>query len=121
MRDGCLWIIHAASPMHERGRSERWFTRKPRIEKYAGGVRDVPAVGCRKLHEQIVRMLAVDQVRPAVRRLAAPEQEWITAGSHERVRREHSAQAERAIAERPLRHRHDHPADERFVAAARAT
>ena len=64
-------------------------------------------------------MLPVDQVGPAVGRLAAREQQRIAARAHERIGRQHRAQAERAVAERPLRHRHDHAVDERLLAAAR--
>ena len=65
-------------------------------------------------------MLPVDQMRPAVRRLAGREQQRIAALAHERVGRQHRADAERAVAERPLRHPHHHAVGERLVAAARA-
>ena len=65
-------------------------------------------------------MLPVDQMRAAVRGLAAREQQRIAALAHERVGRQHRADAERAVAERPLRHPHHHAVDEGLVAAARA-
>jgi hypothetical protein len=40
--------------------------------------------------------------------------------AHQRLRRQHGAQAEGAVSERPLRHGHEHAADEGLVRTARA-
>jgi hypothetical protein len=65
-------------------------------------------------------MLSIDQLRPAVGGLAGREQKRVAARSHQRFGRQHRADAECAVTERTLRHRHQHAADESLVAAARA-
>ena len=66
-------------------------------------------------------MLAVDQPVDAVRRLAAGEQQRIAALAHQRIGAEHGLELQRAVAERPPRHAHQHAADANdLVVAARA-
>ena len=62
-------------------------------------------------------MLAVDQRRRAVGRLAGLSEERIAALAHRRIEREHRVQAERPRAERAVGHQHRHAFGERLVAA----
>jgi hypothetical protein len=62
-------------------------------------------------------MLPVDQAIAAVRGFSARKQQRIAARPHQRIRAEHRAELKGAIAERMLRHAHQHSADEGFAVA----
>ncbi len=91
------------------------------IEEGAVALRKAMGIGGGQFHHQIVRMLAVDQRRRAVRRLAGCEQERIAIASHERIGAKHRAEIQRVgLAEIAPRGAHQHSFEERRVAAARA-
>jgi hypothetical protein len=76
------------------------------------------AVAPGEFDEKIVRVLAVDQGL-AVCRFPSLKEQRIAAFAHQRVRRHHAAQAERAFAQRALRHRHQHAGAEGLRLAPR--
>ena len=106
--------------MHEGRWTERRLAGQAEVQEGRTLRAERHAVGSRQLHEQIVRMLAIDEVRRAVRRLAGLEQQRIAALALGRVERKHGAQAEPARPERPLAHQHQHALAEGLVVAARA-
>jgi hypothetical protein len=106
--------------MHESGRAKRRLAGIGKIEKDRALLRQRHAIAAGELHEEIMRMLAVDQRRTAVGGLAAAEQQRIAALAHERIERQHRAQAQRARPQRPLAHRHAHAVAEPFAGTARA-
>ena len=65
-------------------------------------------------------MLAVDERRAAVGGLAGRQQQRVAVRAHERIGRQHRAEAERGIAEIALGHAHQHSGHEEFAATARA-
>ena len=119
MGDRCFRNIEAADPVHERRRTERRISGQSRIDKHAGGFRDLVGIGRGQFHEQIVRMLTIDQRRAAVGGFAASEQQRISVRAHQRVRRQHRTKAEGAGIDLPFGHRHHHAADEGLAVAAR--
>ena len=62
-------------------------------------------------------MLAVDQPVDAVRGLATGEQKRVAARPHQRIGTEHRLELQRALAERPLGHAHQHARGEGLVVA----
>ena len=72
-----------------------------------------------QLHEEIVRMLRVDD-RTAADRLAGLEQLRILLADRERLEAEHRPQHQMTAAERPVGHAHDPVRGEELVVAARA-
>ena len=106
--------------MHERRRAEGRFAGQSRIHEHrAVGARDAVRRG--QFHEQIVRVLAVDQRRDAVRGLAGLEQQRIAlAPDGCRLEREHRTRAKSTGAERPRREPHEHVGAEDVVVAARS-
>ena len=94
--------------MHEGGRTERRFSRKAEVREHRAFVGKPQAVGCRQFHEEVVRMLAVDE-RLAIQRLSGLQQQRIAGlADRRRICREHASQPESAGAERALSHEHDH-------------
>jgi hypothetical protein len=120
VRDWRLGNIHPTGPVHEGGRSKRRLAWKAGLDEYARFRVDGMAVSRGKLREEIVRMLPVDKRSAPVGRFASPEQQRIAVRAHERIGRQHRAQAEGAVAQRPLRRCHHHAADEGLVAASGA-
>ena len=81
--------------MHERGRSQRRLAGQCRVQVHRALHREVAAVSARSLHEQIVRVLPIDQGMHPVGSLTSLEQLRITIASHERIGRKHQVQSER--------------------------
>jgi len=75
--------------MHERDGAQRRFTDWASVRLKLHPVPNRVGVLGRELHEEIVRVLAVDQSRDAVRRLAGGEKKRIAAAAHERVGAQH--------------------------------
>src|SRR5215212_5775676 len=67
-----------------------------------------------------MRVLTVDEMRPAVRGLAGRKQERVAALPHKGIGREHGTKAERAVAKRTLRHSHPHSIEECLLTTARS-
>ena len=112
-------VAHAGEAMHEGGRPERRLARKTEVGEGRTVSAERHAVGSRQLHEEVVRMLAIDQVCPAVGCLAGLEQERIPALALRRIERHHGAQPERARADGSVAHHHRHAFGEGLVVAAR--
>ena len=98
--DRRLGRIHDRLAVHEGRRAERRLARQAGVEEDAALRPDVLRDRRRQLHEQIVRVLAVDQPVGAVGGLAAGEQQRIAALAHQRVGAEHRLELQRAVAER---------------------
>ena len=105
--------------MHERRRPQRRLARQAEVGEGGAALAELDAVRRRELHEEVVRMLAIDQRRRAVGRLAGLSEQRIAALAHRRIERDHSAQAERSGTERAIRHQHRHALGEDFLAAPR--
>ena len=106
--------------VHEGGRPERRLARQAAVHEDAAVPADCLRRRRRKLHEQVVRMLAIDQPIGAVRSLAAGKKQRVAARAHQRVGADHRLELQRSVAQRVLRHAHQHSARERLVVAARA-
>ena len=89
VRDRRLGRIHRRHAVHERGRAKGRLAGKPRINKQGLACVEPMRVGGRKLHEKIVRMLAIHQRRCAVGAFARRQQQRIAIGAHERIGRQH--------------------------------
>ena len=72
MRDRRLRIVARATAMHKRARPQRRLADRTAVEEQAGVLADIDVDARRQLHEQIVRMLTIDQ-RFAVIGLAGRE------------------------------------------------
>ena len=105
--------------MHEGAGAKRRFTHRPAIKEQRSTGRDIDIHPCRQFHEQIVRMLAVDQ-RLAVRRLSRGEEIGVTLRLHRRLQAQHRAQLQPRAAEVLLRGQHPHRRDIGLVVTARA-
>ena len=105
--------------MHEGRRAERRLARQAEVDERRAVLAERHAVGGGELHEQVVRVLAVDEMGCAVGRLAGLEQQRIAALALGRIEREHGPQAERSRAGRPVAHQHQHARGEGLVVAAR--
>ena len=79
MADRRFGRIHDRLAMHESRRTERRLARKAGVEEDAALWADVLRRRSGQLHEEIVRMLAIDQMVHAVRRFAARQQQRIAA------------------------------------------
>ena len=105
--------------MHERGRAERGFGDRTAIEE--GAARSgIHIDSCREFHEQIVRVLAVDQLIRAVRGFARGEQIGIAFRSHQRFEAQHRSHLQPHTAEIARRRQHRHRRDERLFIPARS-
>jgi len=91
MRDRRVGNIHAAWPVHEGRRPQRRFTWVGNIEEDAIGIVEAMRIRRSQFHEQIVRVLAVDERRHAVSRFTARQQKRIAAFSHKRIGAQHRA------------------------------
>ena len=121
MRDRRLGIVLAGEAVHERGRAESRLSRQPGVDECRAALRQAVAVRRRQLHEQVVRMLPVDQWRLPVGRLAGLQEERIAAFSECRIGGDHGAQAQRSgAAHLPVAHHHQHAGHERLGVASRA-
>src|SRR5206468_3999070 len=78
MRDRRLRVVLARKAMHERGRTERRLAGQPRIDKHRAALAQRAAVAGGEFHEEIVRVLAIDE-RRAVCGLSGLEQQRIAA------------------------------------------
>src|SRR6266540_1467668 len=61
VRDRRFRIVLAGKPVHESRRSQRRLTGKADIREYRAAVRKRAAVARRQFHEEVVRMLPVDE------------------------------------------------------------
>ena len=68
------------------GRAEGGLAGKARIDEHALAIAELAGVARRQLHEEIVRMLAVDQRLNAVGAFARRHQQRIPIRAHERIR-----------------------------------
>ena len=120
MRDWGLRVVDPRNAVHEGRGAKRRFARQAKIEERRVGLRKPVAVGAGKLHEQVVRVLPINQRSPPVRGFAGRKQQRVTVRTHQWVGRQHRAKAEcSVVAERALRHSHDHTRREGLIAAAR--
>ena len=118
--DGRLGAIHRAHPVHEGGRAEGRFAGQADIGEQTVTLTDGPGVAGRQLHDQFVRMLAIDQ-RTSVREFARRGQVRIAARAHQRFEAVHRAQLDmEPLAQIAIRHHHRHRLHERLASAARA-
>ena len=105
--------------MHERNRPKRGFASGPARQCESGrrGYRNAPHR--RELHEQVVRMLPVDE-RPAVQRFAGLEEFPVAVlADGGRIETEHAGDGEVAVGRLPAGHPHPPIGRDDFVAAAR--
>ena len=99
-------ILRCGGPMHERHRTERRFACWTACDREAGLVRDRDSPHAGELHEQIVRMLAVDQ-RTTAERLAALKDLCVARfADGGRVEAEHAVQRQQTRSH--LAHQHTH-------------
>src|SRR5215510_13194886 len=70
MRDWRFWNVHATCPMHEGRGAKGRFTRQTRIDVDTGGLVERVTIGGGKLHEEVMRVLAVYQMCASIRGLA---------------------------------------------------
>src|SRR5262245_39270618 len=113
------WIFSDRRPMHERYWAERWFADRSARERESGVPADRPPPDRRKLHHDIMRMLAIDE-RPAIERFADLEDLGVAAlARRERIEAEHVVEPQ--IGRTDLSALHPHPPVWRakFVRAAR--
>src|SRR5437667_12543973 len=83
--------------MNIRWRAESRLAGYAKVEEYRAGISRGNAVGSCQFHEEVVRMLAVNQRRATVRRFARLQQERIPPDADgERLRRERSPKAKPA-------------------------
>src|SRR3546814_4740689 len=75
------------TPVHERRRADRRLARKTPVEERAGIAAKVEIKPGRHFHQEVVRVLPIDE-RFAIRRLPACEKDGIAALSHQRIRSE---------------------------------
>ena len=94
VRDGRLGTHHGRGPVHESRRAECRLAGQARIHEGACTLARLPGIACGKLHEEVVRMLAVDERRHAIRGFAGCEEQRVTATAHEGIRAQHGAQRE---------------------------
>src|SRR3546814_2787493 len=81
-------------------RSDRRLARKTPVEERAGIAAKVEIKPGRHFHQEVVRVLPIDE-RFAIRRLPACEKDGIAALSHQRIQRRHGAKLEpRSVAQR---------------------
>ncbi len=85
-------IVHPREAVHEGDGPQRRLARIAGIEEHRRRPADRKAVGARQLHEEVVRMLPVDQGRHPIGGLAGLQQQGITILAHGRIQREHGAQ-----------------------------
>ena len=83
---------HRRQAVHEGRRAERGFAGQACIEEHGLVFAEREAVRRRQFHEQVVRMLPVDQVGHTVGGFAGGQQQRIAALAHERIGAEHRAQ-----------------------------
>ena len=135
---GPRWSFEGFLPRKGRGAHLTTLAREPRTMVFFESPNRLPAalkdlvtalgperrvVVCReltKLHEEIVRVLAIHQRRRPVGRFARLKQKRIAAFSHQRIQRQHRAQHQRSAADRTLRHAHQHALAEGLFVAARS-
>lgn len=121
VRDRRLWRIHRRSTVHERRRPERRLARLAAIDEDRRAFAQPMRVGGRQFHEQVVRVLAVDQRLDAIGGLAGGKQKGIAIRPHERVGREHGAEVQDiAVGEVASGRAHRHAGQKRLLVAARA-
>ena len=109
MADRRFGRVHYGLAMHEGRRAERRLAGQASIEKQAALPPDVLGNRCRKLHEEVVWMLAVNEMFNAIRSLSAGQQQRIAALTHDRVRTDGRLQMHRATPDRSTRRAHQHP------------
>ena len=107
--DRRLRAVHGAHAVHEGGRSERRLARQADVGVDAVGRRQLARVAGRQLHEEVVRMLAIDQRVDPIRRLARRQQQRIARPAHQGIGAEHGAQVQLgSIGEVAARGAHHH-------------
>ena len=110
--------IHDGLAVHEGGRPECRLSREAGIEQEAGVGSKVLRNRARQLHDEVVRMLAVDQAVAAVGGFTARKEQRIAVWTHQGVGADHRPQLQGPIAKRAARHSHQHSAGEDLVIAA---
>ena len=105
--------------MHESAGAEGGFANRAAVEEQAGGVAQIEIHPRRQFHEQVVRVLAIDQWR-ALRGFAAGEEVGVALGLHRRLEAEHRFELDAAKAGLPLGHQHGHRGGVDLGVAARA-
>ncbi len=109
--------IHDRFAMHEGRWAERRFARKTAVEEDAALRPDVLGQGCRQFHEEVMRMLPINEVLDAVGRLAARQQKRISPLAHQRIGTEHGAELDRAVTHGMTCHAHQHAGKEGLLIA----
>ena len=118
MGDRRFGIIARRTPVHERAGTKRGLTHRTAIDKQASTVGQVDVHPRGQFHEQIMRMLAIDQWLPA-RCFSGREQIGIAAAVHCRLEAEHRFQLDLAPASFLFGRDHPHRGDIEFVIPAR--
>ncbi len=113
-------IVDGGGAVHVRDRAERRLAHGSAGDGEAGPFRERHAPDRGELHEQVVRVLAIDE-RLSVERLASLEQLAITLGANRRgVEAEHRRECQPPGGRRPAGHTHPPVRHDELVAAARA-
>ena len=100
VRDRRFGIVHSGKPMHERRRAERGLAGQAEVDVDVIAIAQRERVSRGELHEQIVRMLAVDERRFAVGGFASLKQQRVAALADGRgLGGEHGAQSQRSQAQ----------------------
>ena len=106
MRQGNLWIVAGGLAVHERGRSERRSTDQVSADKRsASGAGDL--VSGANLHQQVVRMLIVDEGGLPVALAGLEQLRRTLAANRERLQREHRLEPHLSAPERMIGAAHD--------------
>ena len=121
VRDGRFGTHLGRGPVHECRRAECRLAGPARIHEGPCTFARLPGIACGKLHEEVVRMLAVDQWRHAVRGFAGRKEQRVTAPAHEWIRAQHGAQHEPVAGSEIAPGRaHHHAGQECLLVAARS-
>ena len=117
MADRSLGVVGSGEAMHERRRAERGLSRKAEVREHRALAGKPQAIGHGQLHEEVVRVLAIDK-RLAIQRLSRLEEQRVAAlADGRRIGREHAAQPEGAGSQRALGHEHEHRRTEELAVA----
>jgi hypothetical protein len=121
VRDRRFRAHHRGWPVHECGRTEGRFARKTRVQERTARFPELMREGGGHLHEEVMRVLAIDEGRLSVGRLPGRQEKRVPARAHERIRTQHRSHRQRiAIRHVAARRTHDHAGCECEFIAARA-
>ena len=120
MAERCGGVLGRGRAVHEGDRPERRIANRGTREREREAAADRVLPANRRLHQEVVRMLPVDE-RHAVQRLADLEDLAIAViAEGERIEAQHQVELQRAAGGRPAEHAHPPVLRAEILAAARA-